>query len=114
GSANRPSPDNPLASSPFPGGMMTCLYDCSRAIFLTVAGCFHISKSIAGALKTGHLAERKKAVGKLSKNPGANFERVFADAGAISMRDRKSKRLNSSHVKSSYPVSRLKKKKLTS
>ena len=42
-----------------------------------------MSRSIAGAKYTGHLAERKTDNRKLSHRPCAIFERVWAEAGAM-------------------------------
>ncbi len=58
GSAILPSPTNPLANSPASAGIQIFPKDSNLAIFSKVDGCLYISKSIAGAKYTGHLAER--------------------------------------------------------
>ncbi len=58
GSAMRPSPIKPLASSPCVASTMMLPKDLSLSMFCLVVGCWYISTSIAGQTITGHLAER--------------------------------------------------------
>ena len=85
GSAMRPSPTKPLANSPCPTGIKWQPYPLSKSRFLTVAGCFHISKSIAGAINIGQRADKYVAVTILSLMPFANFASVVAVQGATTI-----------------------------
>ncbi len=83
GSAIRPFPDSPLASSPVAGSRIVFPNALKVSIFIVVAGCFSMSMSMEGAMKTGHLAERYVVSRRLSAMPLAIFATEFAVAGAI-------------------------------
>src|SRR5690606_11331358 len=85
GSARRPSPERPLASSPSPGGMMWLPKVCKHSKLERVLPCCHISRSMAGATKTGDFAERYTAQRRLSHSPCANLANVLALAGATTI-----------------------------
>ena len=53
-----PFPLKPLANSPSPGGINMLPNELSLSMLSCVVGCLNISKSIAGAKNTGHLADR--------------------------------------------------------
>ena len=85
-SASRPTPDCPEASSPASGS--TIVYPKSsrnRATFARVAGCVHISPSIAGATTTGALVARTVAVTASPDSPLAMAASQCAVAGATTI-----------------------------
>ena len=69
-SARRPVPDCPEASGPVPGAM-TVYPNASRSrpTFATVAGCVHMSPSIAGATTTGALLARTVGRDDVAREP---------------------------------------------
>ncbi len=83
GSLILPSPTKPLASSPLSGPMKRTFLPRSASMFFCVPGSRHISKSMAGAAKTGQAALRKQACRRLSQSPWVILPRVLAVAGAI-------------------------------
>ena len=74
-----------LASGLEGKGRMAEPADIVKAIeeFFCTAGCLYISKSIAGARNTGHLADRYEVSNRLSATPFAILPMLLAVAGAI-------------------------------
>ena len=85
GSARRPRPDAPDASSPTAGSTMRYPNPRSRSTLARVAGCAYISPSIAGATTTGARAARQVIVITSSASPPAMAASQRAVAGATTM-----------------------------
>ena len=86
GSSIRPLPSRPLASSPEAASIISTPRARSMSIDSWVAGCAYMSRSMAGAAITGHLADRYVVSSRLSAMPCAILDRVLAEAGAIRYR----------------------------
>ncbi len=86
GSAMRPTPESPEATSPSTGPTNSTR-PCSRsmATFRCTAGCDHIFGCMAGAARTGQLAQRQRAVTRSSARPPAVRASRSAVAGTRTM-----------------------------
>src|SRR5687768_3033511 len=85
GSAMRPSPYKPLASSPLSTGIIRLPNDSSFCRLPWVAGWCHISSSMAGATTTGQVADNQVANNILSHKPLAILARVLQLKGATTI-----------------------------
>ena len=86
GSAMRPDPTSPHASSPEPGPTRTTPRISRVAKFAWVAGCPHIIRFIVGAISTGLSEARRAVVARSSASPAAMRAIRSALAGATTTR----------------------------
>ena len=86
GSAIRPIPSSPSASSPSTGPTNSTSRARSVATFACVASCVHIRVFIAGATSTGPACASAASVSRSSASPWAKRARVFAVSGATTSR----------------------------
>ena len=83
GSAIRPTPEPPSASSPSAGPTNSTPRERSSSAFACVAGCDHMRSFIAGATTSGPRCASAASVRTLSASPCASLAIVFAVSGAI-------------------------------